>query len=743
LREAAELDAAHKCDEAESLYRPMLAQGSPSASLLNNVGNHYLVCGQPEKARMYFSQLLKINPAHSNANLQLARLAVEGKDGARALEYLGRVKEPDVAIRLLRAEALYWAARRTDADAALDSLAKEASSDPRVAFALGLSCARLGLFSRAEDAFNAVAVRYPDQFEVLLNLGRAAARAGHYDRASRALEVAVKLQPANVDALLELGRVTAAKGDSSRAVYLLAQARQASPGRSDVLLTLARAAEDAGYYGDSALAYDEYLGLQPDDDAARRDRAVIYGLIDTRRAEGLRELEGYVKTHPRDPLAYYGMARLTFNTEPEKALEQLSAAVHVDPKLASVRFSRGWLLHRLGRDAEAVVDLESASRLAPGHPRIEAQLGVVYLALDRPAEAEKTLRRALSAGTGHPEILMNLGRALMALGREEEAGRYLEEFRKLRPQTARAPLHEAGMIELATLLPAERARREMDRLRTDAKTHPGDPELQLNLALLLLAEGRPEEADHEFHALLRLNASGDLCRRAGAALVEAGRYALAREFLERAASLPAARLDLAIAVFFTAGATQALEALGPSPEGELAGDYLLLKARLLDAAGQSAAARQALDQGLRFSVSRPQVAEQAALLLLRSARQQEALDLLARAILASPGVPDLLLLRALALGQSGRRAEAEKALAEIEARWPEWDRPYLAHALLLERADRPTRARRAFQTVLALDPHSLAARCGVARITSAAAPDSRCSCLAQFDELLFPSCPPP
>jgi tetratricopeptide (TPR) repeat protein len=264
------------------------------------------------------------------------------------------------------------------------------------------------------------------------------------------------------------------------------------------------------------------------------------------------------------------------------------------------------------------------------------------------------------------------------------------------------------------------------------------------LALLLLAEGNQEDANHELHELLRLNAPADLCRRAGAALVEAGQYALAREFLERAAaSLPAARLDLAIAVFFTAGATQALEALGPSPEGELAGDYLLLKARLLDAAGQSAAARQALDQGLRFSVSRPQVAEQAALLLLRSARQQEALDLLARAILASPGVPDLLLLRALALGQSGRRAEAEKALAEIEARWPEWDRPYLAHALLLERADRPTRARRAFQTVLALDPHSLAARCGVARITSAAAPDSRCSCLAQFDELLFPSCPPP
>ncbi len=741
LREAAQLDAAHKCDEAETAYQRMLAQGSPSPPLLNNLGNHYLLCGQPEKAQIYFSQLLKINPTHPNANLQLGRMAVERKDGARALAYLGHVKESDPAIRLLRAEALYWAGRRPAATAVLDSLAKEAGGDPRVEFALGLTCARLGLYGRAETAFNAVAARYPDQFEVLLNLGRAAARAGHYDRAARALEVALKLQPASVEALLELGRVAAAQGDSSRAVYLLAQARQAAPGRPDILLALARAAEDAGYYGDSALAYDEYLRLQPNDDAARRDRAVVYGFTGARLKEGLQELAAYLKKHPRDPLAYYGLARLTWNTGPEKALEQLSTAVRLDPNLAAARFSRGWLLHRQGRDAEAAADLEAAARLAPGNPRVEAQLGVVYLALDRSADAEKALRRALPAAPGDPEILVNLGRALIALGREDEARRYLEEFRKVRPQTARAPLREAGMIELATLSPAERARREIERLRADARTHPGDPELQLNLALLLLADGRQEEATREFRELLRLNAAAGQCQKAGTALVQAGQYALAREFLERAAaSLPAARLDLAIAVFFAAGPQQALEALGPAPEGEPSGDYLLLKARLLDAAGQPAEARQALGEGLRLSVSRPQVAEQAALLLLRGRRRQEALDLLAQAVRANPGNSDLLLLRALALGQAGRNAEAEKALAEIEARWPEWDRPYLAHGLLLERAARPAEARRRLQTALALDPQNLAARCTLARLASAPAPDPRCPCLAQFDQLLFPSC---
>src|SRR5690349_4628760 len=81
LREAARLDAEGKCEEAEPYYRAALAKGSPSPALLNNAGNHYLVCGQMAKAEAYFEKLLQINPVHANANLQLARIATEQKQG--------------------------------------------------------------------------------------------------------------------------------------------------------------------------------------------------------------------------------------------------------------------------------------------------------------------------------------------------------------------------------------------------------------------------------------------------------------------------------------------------------------------------------------------------------------------------------------------------------------------------------------------------------------------------------------
>ena len=84
LRRAAQLDSAGKCDEAERIYDEALSKRALSASLLNNIGNHYLVCAQPDKARTYFERVLSLNPEHANANLQLARLATEQKQGKQA-----------------------------------------------------------------------------------------------------------------------------------------------------------------------------------------------------------------------------------------------------------------------------------------------------------------------------------------------------------------------------------------------------------------------------------------------------------------------------------------------------------------------------------------------------------------------------------------------------------------------------------------------------------------------------------
>jgi len=740
LRQAARLDEAHQCSQAERFYQQALAQGSPSLPLLNNLGNHYVLCGDPEKARSYFERVLKLNPQHPNANLQLARIATDRRQGTRALEYLSRVTDSQPATRMLRAEALHWAGNQAAALSTLDGVQKEAAVDQRLGFLYGLTCARIGAYDRAEAAFNGVLVQHPDDFDVLFNLGRAAARARHYDRALHALEVAVTLRPDHVDSLLELGEVHAALHDYPRAIYLLAKARQLAPERAEIPLALAHAAQSGEYYGDAAIAYDEYLRLKPADDSARRDRALIYGYTGTRLAEGLKELAWYIQKHPGDPLGYYDLAQLTWRDQPREALDQLSKALRLDPGLAPAYIDRAWLLNRLGRTAEAIPDLQKAIEISPRDFHALDQLGSAYIALDRAADAEKVLRRAVSLAPRDPEVLMHLGRALMELGREEEGQQFLTQFQKTRTTRVRGPWKQPGMIESATLSPAERSQREIERLRQDARTHPDDPELQLRLASLLLTEGKVEDATLEFRALLTRNAESRVWQQAGNFLLGFEQYQLAREFLMRAAAAtPAANLDLAIALFFLEGPPEALKTLEQVPEKERSGDYLLLKAEILDAAGQGAEAEQVLERGRQLSISRPQIALRAALLLVRHGRNDLALDLVSR---AAGNDPDLLLTQAIVLGLMNRSSAADQVLKEIESQWPEWDRPYLVHGLLFERSQ-PGEAKRKLQTAVALGSRDPALRCAVARLTPSASPDAHCSCVSGLYELLIPRCAVP
>jgi tetratricopeptide (TPR) repeat protein len=741
LRRAVQLDSAQKCDEAERLYRQALANTPASAALLNNFGNHYLLCGDPIQAEFYYERLLIINPAHTNANLQMARIAVERKQGTKALQYLSQVKDSSPAVLLLRAEASQYAGEHASALSILDALRKESKGDPRVLFALGITCARIGLYERAESAFNDLLATRPDDFNILFNLGRAAARAQHFDRARRALEVAVKLQPADPDGLLELGLVYAALQDYSRSVYVLAQARQRASQRPDILLALARAAEDAGYYGDSAMAYDEYLHLRPGDDTARRDRGRVCGYTGTRLAEGLKELSWYIQKHPDDPIGYYDLAQFTWTADPQTALQQLTTALRLDPDFAPAHYARAWLLHRLGRTADSLPDFQAVARLEPKSVRPLDQLGLAYLTLEQPLEAEKTLRQALTIAPQDPDVLMHLARALIALDREREAQSYLDRFQKLRGPRIRDPRREPGMIELATMSQAERTQREVERLRHDALTHPGQPELQLHLAELLLTSGQTEQATAAYRELLTRNAGSSIWQQAGATLVRAGQYQMARDFLGRAvADIPKARLDLAIALLSVEGPEPALEAIDQMPEAERDGDYLLMKAHLLDSAGRTAEAEKILLEGLRRSVSRPDVTQQAALLLFRYNRQAEALSILDQAAKANPDNPDLLLEQVILLALTDYTPTAEQTLKQIESRWPEWDRAYLVHGLLLERMNRTGAARQKLQTAIALGSGDLVASCALARLGGHPSPSLQCGCASGLRELIFPVC---
>jgi thioredoxin-like negative regulator of GroEL len=136
----------------------------------------------------------------------------------------------------------------------------------------------------------------------------------------------------------------------------------------------------------------------------------------------------------------------------------------------------------------------------------------------------------------------------------------------------------------------------------------------------------------------------------------------------------------------------------------------------------------------------PQVVQQAAALLARYGRLDDAANLLLRATTAAPDENEIRLAHAVVLGLLGRDAEAEKLLSEIVARWPEWDRAYLAHALFLEQAGRKTQAAQKARIAAALNPQDPAARCALARLSGARPTDAWCDCMASLRDLLVAEC---
>lgn len=105
------------------------------------------------------------------------------------------------------------------------------------------------------------------------------------------------------------------------------------------------------------------------------------------------------------------------NTD-EAMLLMAKALVYIeDPeRLARVYVSRGHLNLRLGRNDDALEDLDAAVRLAPDDPVPAEARGIAYYQLKRPGLAIPDLDRALALGTTEPAAFTARGNLYLDYG---------------------------------------------------------------------------------------------------------------------------------------------------------------------------------------------------------------------------------------------------------------------------------------------------------------------------------------
>lgn len=704
------LDSQRNYSGAEEFYRRALQIAPRSPALLNNLGNHYLATGNPKKAEETFRRVVTVDPHHGNANLQLAEMSLQQGQGAEALACLNRLKAADQdqpVAQLLRAQAFGLIGKCGPAVQMLSALEEKTAEDPHFSYSIGLAYAQCQRYDLAEKSFGEALRADPSNFDVLYNLGVAARRAGHLERAQQVFEAALRSRPEDIDALYAYGGLLIATKHFLTASAVLYRAARLAPDRADVLLLLAQATEALGYYDDTARTYEKYLKLRPADEVAQRELG--FSLILTGRFdEGLPELRQFVLRHPHDARGQYELGIGEATGSPQNALAHLDEALKLDPTMFEARYTRAVLNFQNDRLGPSLADFEALRKSDPNNARLLDWEAQIYLRRDQPQKAAMLLQQAFKRDPRDRAILIHYSQALEKLDRAKELTAVRAAF-KTASANGGQPHPHAGLLDFLALSPEQQDARYLGSLQAAVNENPNDFALKARLAEYLLDQGETKRAAAMFQEVLAAGADGTTLADCGKALLEHEQYGLAAEFLQKA---PSAKLDLAIAVFHSAGPEAGLAELDGISADQRTGDYFILRAQILDSMGKTAEAADSLNRGIRAAPRRADMYFEAAAFLSKHSQFKQAAALLEDATRVIPDAPNLWLARAIVLelpmahGRSRadetRSEEAMKVLAQIESRWPAWDLPYLVNGMILQDELKSRQARQMLDLAIAL-----------------------------------------
>lgn len=704
------LDSQRKYSEAEEFYRRALQIAPRSPALLNNLGNHDVATGNLKKAEESFRRVVAIDPHHVNANLQLADMSVQRKDGAEALACLSRLPataQNQLVAQMLKAQSLVLIGNCKQATPVLSAIEAKAAQDPRYSFSIGLGYSQCHQYDQAEKSFSEALRADPSNFDVLYNLGVAARRAGHLERAQQVFEAALQSRPQDVDALYAYGDLLIAAKDFLTASAVLYRTARLAPDRADVLLLLAHATEELGYYEDTASTLEKYLKLRPNDEVARREWGFSL-ILAGRFEEGLPKLQQFVLRHPKDARGQYELAAGEALTSPGKALAHLDEALKLDPTMSGARYTRAVLNFQNNRLDQSLADFEALRKIDPDNPRLLDWLSQIYLRRGQPQEAAMLLQQAFKLAPRNRAILIHYSQALEKLGRTKERKAVLVSFKEATASGAQPRAH-SGLLNFLALSPQQQDAKYLESLQAAVNENPNDVALKARLAEYQLDQGEEKRAAAVFREVLAAGADTATLADCGKALLANEQYGLAAEFLQK---VPNEKLDLAIAVFHSVSPEAGLIQLDEMPADQRTGDYYILRAQILDSMRKTAESVDSLNRGIRAAPRRADMYFEAAAFLSKHGQFKQAAALLGDATRLIPDAPNLWLARAIVLdlpvahGRSHaaevRSEEAIKVLAQIESRWPAWDLPYLVNGMILQDELKSRQAKQMLDLAIAL-----------------------------------------
>ena len=386
-------------EDADKLLRTLAKPYPDDAKAHHAVATLALRSGDVEHALERISRAIELDPENLTLRLLYARALLASGDVDKAIDYTARIigddLDPDPDARIELAVLYMMADRGDDALSQVDQVFLEQPARADALRLRGIINFHNGDHDDAWDDFQELLGRRMYQMDALYYLGQIA----HYrEETDRAIRFYSEVRSGS-NALESQQRAAALlaheKDDVRGAVKQLDEFALASPADAvDVVGMKAQLYDSVEQYDEALKYYDKIVQFRPDRESYALLRAELLVRMD-RIDDAVDAYAAAVKRWPKSALALnaYGYTLADQTDRYREAEKLIRKALKYDPDNAAIIDSWGWVLFKLGRYAEALVELERAYEGMQDH-EVAAHIVETLVALERRDEALERLVEA-------------------------------------------------------------------------------------------------------------------------------------------------------------------------------------------------------------------------------------------------------------------------------------------------------------------------------------------------------------
>ncbi len=352
---------------------------------------------------------------------------------------------------------------------------------------------------KAEKILKKALLIDPKFAEAHRTLGLVYVAMGQKERASSQYAYALSLRPELFTALVGQAHLFRLQGDRARAEELAERALELRPWDIEAREMLGELLWENADLDRALLELEKVTAVRPRHLGARRTLALIYAAKGdtTNLADELQKVEELAPDDV-DVKLDLGSAYQRMGAG-DKAIAAYEEVIRRQPKNVQAWKLLGDCYRRWGDAERAVGAYQKVMHLLPDDPRPYFLLGAAYEQTGNDVRAEAVFQDAQRFHRYLGEAWTNLGAIALRRGDLNKASWYLSRA------VARSPERPKSHYNYALVLDAQKERdRALDELKTAGELDPGDAEIRYLSGVILLREGRLDEARKMFAEALRI-----------------------------------------------------------------------------------------------------------------------------------------------------------------------------------------------------------------------------------------------